>query len=107
MSEEAQVKSVELADEDRQLKAMEFWVARSLREEQNEFVTAYLKAFTEKLEKTRELHQGQAISLSVLTGMQCAAFLVACGQFDLPIPDAVQMLRDFVQFVDDGLAHWR
>lgn len=107
MSEAAQVKFGEESADDRALRAMEFKAAVSMCEERNEFVGEYLALLDAKLRNAKSVYEGLAPCPSVLLGRQCAAFLAACGQREVPIPDGVQMLREFVDFLDVALVHWR
>jgi hypothetical protein len=107
MSEGTQAKLTEQEQDDISLRAMQFRVAFSICEDRNEFVAAYLAALAAKLEMAKPLYEGRAACPSVLGGLQCAAFLVACGQSGLPISDGVQTLREFVDFLDEALVHWR
>jgi hypothetical protein len=111
MSEETPAKVAQVDEaawpskEDMELRAIEFQSALIDCGSRNEFVTAYLAALAEKIETLRPLYK--AACPVVVLQWQCAAFLVACGKENLPIAEAVQTLREFVQFLDDGLVHWR
>jgi hypothetical protein len=107
MSEDTQAKLAQQLEDDKQLRMLDFRAALSICEERNEFVDAYLAALAEKLEQMRPLYDSASVGSTVVVSWQCAAFLVACGKSNLPITDAIQTMREFVQFLDDSFVHWR